>query len=68
MIKGISSNVKYFLPSQKKMITQLFAKLNPLMGSASGNSSVVERNLAKVDVASSTLVSRSFLLLPFKTH
>ncbi len=33
---------------------------------ACGNSSVVERNLAMVDVASSTLVSRSILTSNFK--
>ncbi len=33
---------------------------------ACGNSSVVERNLAMVDVASSTLVSRSILISNFK--
>ncbi len=35
---------------------------------ACGNSSVVERNLAMVDVASSTLVSRSILTSNFKIH
>ena len=33
---------------------------------ACGNSSVVERNLAKVEVASSSLVSRSILISNFK--
>jgi hypothetical protein len=34
------------------------------MFSLSGSSSVVERDLAKVDVASSTLVSRSIFISP----
>ena len=36
----------------------------PKMSNACGSSSVVERYLAKVDVASSSLVSRSILLNP----